>query len=684
MKRRIDPVLKKIVFVIFLLCIFSFALAGPFIESVTIDKARYSPDEAVRFELSLEADHDGATLNISYFHLNDKIENQSVLVNSDPMSWTWKPPQDDFKGYLAEIILQNGSSPVDTTWIAVDVSSDWSKFPRYGFLSYYPQLDIVQIDNVISELNRHHINGLQFYDWQYKHHLPLKGTSQNPASTWKDIANRTNFFSTIDGYIKAAHRCNMQTMAYNLLYGAYWDAALDGVANEWRLFQDQAHSRPDFHDLPDNWASDIYLIDPSNPQWVDYIITRMKDAFNALDFDGWHVDQLGDRGTLYNYAGQEATLPGAFLPFLQQSRSILKTALVMNAVNQYGQQDIARSPVDVLYTEVWSPNDTYSDLVSMILHNNTLSDGKLATVLAAYVNKGLSSARGLFNTPAVLLTDAVIFAAGGAHLELGEHMLANEYFPNDNLRMSTELHNKLISYYDFLTAYQNLLRDGGDFNNVNLQSENNISIRSISRRGSVWSFSKLHDHRQIFHLINFKDATSLNWRDDDGQQPEPRTIVNCPVYFIAQKAIKSLWLASPDVNGGSVNNLAFTQQGDTIRFMVPSLKYWDMIVADYEPSSRVDHVELICPQKMILYGVYPNPFNSTVKIGFALSDKVQVKMEIYNVMGEHIITLVKNALPAGEYWYVWRPQENQSTGVYVVVLRAEKGMCLTQKLLYLK
>ena len=40
-------------------------------------------------------------------------------------------------------------------------------------------------------------------------------------------------------------------------------------------------------------------------------------------------------------------------------------------------------------------------------------------------------------------------------------MLCKEYFPNENLTMSEELKTAMVRYYDFLTSYQNLLRDGG-------------------------------------------------------------------------------------------------------------------------------------------------------------------------------------------------------------------------------
>ncbi|MDP2338126.1 MAG: glycoside hydrolase family 66 protein [Bacteroidota bacterium] len=63
-----------------------------------------------------------------------------------------------------------------------------------------------------------------------------------------------------------------------------------------------------------------------------------------------------------------------------------------------------------------------------------------------------------------------IAAAGGAHLELSEHMLGKEYFPNNNLQMRPDLKEALVHYYDFMVGYQNLLRDGGTFNSPQVAS----------------------------------------------------------------------------------------------------------------------------------------------------------------------------------------------------------------------
>lgn len=624
------------------------------------------------------------TLYISYFHLDHQIEKQLIAVTSDPIFWTWQPPPTDYRGYLAEIILRDDTSALDTTWIAVDVSSDWGKFPRYGFLSTYPYLSDSAIIKTIAELSRYHINGLQFYDWHYKHHLPLSGSPEHPAETWNDIANRTNYLSTVAGYIQAAHEHNMQAMSYNLLFGAYRDAAMDGVRNDWRLYKDPFHSQPDFHDLPSSWASDIYLIDPSNPQWINYIMSKTEDAFAVLNFDGWHIDQLGDRGPLYNYAGQPVSLPDTYSPFIREAKKSLQTHLVMNAVNQYGQAQIATAPVDFLYTEVWSPNNSYSSLVSIIRQNQSWSNSTLATVLAAYVNRSRSSQPGVLNAPAVLLADAVIFAAGGAHLELGEHMLANEYFPNDNLHMSDELKKQLITYYDFLVAYQNLLRDGGDFNQDYLQSEGKISIRNNARKGSVWSFAKELQNRRIFHLINFVNATTLEWSDEKSDQPEPDVLENMPVFFTSSRDVKSLWYASPDVAGGTAHRLAYNQHGDTVRCVIPTLKYWDMLIADYEPAAKIDVSTSRAPQQFLLYPSYPNPFNPATTVHFRFTQKSTAKCDIYNIMGRFIHTLVDQELAAGDFSFLWEPAKSLPGGVYMVVLQGEDGVALRQKIAYIK
>ena len=546
--------------------------------TISTNKAAYSPGDVINFSIDKSLP---SSAKIRYRHLATVIAEANVSATN----WTWTAPSADYTGYMVDIYnVENGIEKIYGA-TAIDVSSDWSVFPRYGFLSAYGELSNNYTDSVINNLSRLHINGLQFYDWDYDHHRPLAGTVSNPARTWLDIASRTNYKTTVDHYISSAHARNMKTMSYNLCYGALNDAQADGVSDEWYMYKDQNHQNREVLNLSIPFKSNIYLVDPGNTSWQQFIAAKTQDMYDVYAFDGYHVDQVGDLGTMYDYNGNRIDVPSAFGSFL----SAMKTAapaksLVMNAVNQFGQQNnIARSPVDFLYTEVWAPNESYNDLATIIKNNNAWSNDTKKTVLTAYMDYNVANGTGYFNTPGVLLTDAVIFAFGGAHLEMGEHMLCKEYFPNANLQMKPDLQQAIVHYYDFLTGYENLLRDGGTFNSPNIISaDGKTSVNNFPpQNGSISVIGKDMGDKQIIHLINFANASSFDWRDTNGNQTTPNTLKNISYIFTSTKAIKKLWMASPDINGGVSQKISFTQSGNAVSFTLPSLQYWDMIVVEY-------------------------------------------------------------------------------------------------------
>ena len=548
--------------------------------NVTTDKACYSPGDEVVFTIDESLP---ATVTIRYRHLNETIKEEAL---SDT-SWSWKVPATDYTGYLIDLYEKKvGGEEKIYGSIAVDVSSDWSRFPRYGFLSDFGQMNSKAADAIVKDLNRYHINGIQFYDCQYDHHRPLAGTPEKPDSLWIEIGSRDTYLSTIKKYIEAAHSYNMEAMFYNLAYGALKDAKTDGVSDQWYLFTDRLHGTKEMFDL-DNppFKSDIWLVNPSNPEWQQYIADKSKDFLEVFDFDGYHIDQLGNRDkNLYAYDGTPVDLSVKFESFIQaMNTSLPGKKLVMNAVNQYGQKGIADSPVDFLYTEVWDPNNTYKDLASIITDNNSLSNGKKNSVLTAYMNYDLAKATGFFNTPGILLTDAVIFAFGGAHLELGEHMLCQPYFPNNNLKMRADLKEALVHYYDFMVAYQNLLRDGGTFNSPQLTSaDTQIELNNWPPQlNKVSVAGKNMGNKQVIHLINFTNAVTMNWNDAIGIQALPKTVENFNLDFTTPQTVKKIWMASPDYNLRLATEISFLQSGSKVSLTLPWLQYWDMIVVEY-------------------------------------------------------------------------------------------------------
>ena len=78
------------------------------------------------------------------------------------------------------------------------------------------------------------------------------------------------------------------------------------------------------------------------------------------------------------------------------------------------------------------------------------------------------------------------------------------------------------------------------------------------------------------------------------------------------------------------------------------------------PSSfSVDLSELLgtddnqIPGVFALHNNYPNPFNPVTNITYDIPEVSEVKLEIYNVTGQHIRTLVNGAHEPGRYRIVW-------------------------------
>lgn len=545
--------------------------------NISTDKALYNPGESIRF--SAEGSVPSGA-RVRYRHGNEVIADETLSSSS----WTWTAPQTDYTGYLVDVYTVSGNSETIYGTVGVDVSSNWAKFPRYGFVSSF---DRSKTSSVIAEemafLNRCHINGVQFYDWHYKHQWPLGGTREVLMDSYTDIANREVVTSVVKDYISQQHGYGMKTMFYNLCYGVLDDTAQDGVDEKWGVFTNTTHTR-DKHSLPSGWKGDIYLVDPSNKDWQHYLADRNDEVYANFDFDGFHIDQLGSRGTVYDYYGSQLNLTHGLGSFINAMKDRHQNKhLVMNAVSGYGANEIGKTDnTEFMYTEMWGSEDQFSDIHEVIAKNRSYSNGK-NTVLAAYMNYGKSSSQGWFNTPGILLTDAVMFALGGSHLELGDgHMLSHEYFPNSNLKMSEELRQNIIRYYDFLVAYQNLLRDGGEEVIATLASGNSsVSINAWPPKlNTVISYAKKVDNKEVVHLLNFMNANSLSWRDMQGNMPAPQQISNLPLRMKV-KGVKKLWVASPDHFGGAPQELNFSQDGGYVNFTLPSLNYWTMIVVEY-------------------------------------------------------------------------------------------------------
>ena len=87
----------------------------------------------------------------------------------------------------------------------------------------------------------------------------------------------------------------------------------------------------------------------------------------------------------------------------------------------------------------------------------------------------------------------------------------------------------------------------------------------------------------------------------------------------------------------------------------------------FEYSDEVE-IEMV-PDKFELFQNYPNPFNPVTNIKFALPKTTKVAINVYNLLGEKVATLLNEDKEAG-YYEVKFDGSNFSSGIYIFRLTA--------------
>ena len=80
------------------------------------------------------------------------------------------------------------------------------------------------------------------------------------------------------------------------------------------------------------------------------------------------------------------------------------------------------------------------------------------------------------------------------------------------------------------------------------------------------------------------------------------------------------------------------------------------------------------PTSFSLYQNFPNPFNPQTTIQFSIPNQSNVALEIYDIAGKKVKTLINERLDTGFYTINWDGKneygENVSSGIYFYILKA--------------
>ncbi len=88
-----------------------------------------------------------------------------------------------------------------------------------------------------------------------------------------------------------------------------------------------------------------------------------------------------------------------------------------------------------------------------------------------------------------------------------------------------------------------------------------------------------------------------------------------------------------------------------------------------ESTTDVDDDNTAIPDKFELFTNYPNPFNPVTTIEYALPHQSEVRLEVYNILGQRIKTLIYNIQKPGNHSINWNAS-GLSSGIYFYRLTA--------------
>jgi hypothetical protein len=101
-----------------------------------------------------------------------------------------------------------------------------------------------------------------------------------------------------------------------------------------------------------------------------------------------------------------------------------------------------------------------------------------------------------------------------------------------------------------------------------------------------------------------------------------------------------------------------------------------------EAMTDIEEELSVLPQQYELLQNYPNPFNPSTQIRYALPAASQVRLEVYNSVGQKVMVLVDGQQSAG-YHQVSFDASGLSSGVYLYKL-STPGFSQTKKMLLIK
>ncbi len=138
----------------------------------------------------------------------------------------------------------------------------------------------------------------------------------------------------------------------------------------------------------------------------------------------------------------------------------------------------------------------------------------------------------------------------------------------------------------------------------------------------------------------------------------------------------------PDTMSACINENSFiTESGNLLffdKYIFGGTDYFSQLFLSEKTATSTDEIKL--PRTLSSIESYPNPFNSQTIIKFSLAREENIKLDIYDILGRKMVTLLDRKMSSGSHEVIWNAG-NFSSGVYFALLATGEKKEITRLVL---
>lgn len=402
---------------------------------------------------------------------------------------------------------------------------------------------------------------------------------------------------------------------------------------------------------------------------------QWQDDFNSFDTERWEMASHTFGGNQADFDPENVVFKDGFLHLYltnEEEKSGLdnKPPKILWAMANYDSTITAKLSEEIT-------NESAENLSNFLLPGSEISDAKLDSNIYLILRTDNYNPYSLNNLIYSNLIDLSNNSNTAPTAVVQVSPLDTAMFP---IKVNVGGEEYLDYYADqewsHDVQYGYLMGDAYNYSlNTDINNTDEDEIFRSDRRGIISYKFKVPDGSYLVKLF-FSD----NNNNSTGESifnvlvENNYAVKNMDVFSLAGKNTSYIIETETEVQDG-VMDIYFEEEIDSAFISAISV---DQIIT----SIDVDH-KLLLNKKFELDQNYPNPFNPTTLINYTLIEDSHVKIDIYDLLGNKIKTLVNGNLSEGRHKAEFNAV-NQPSGIYFYTLSVNRNSSITKKMILLK